>query len=463
VNANTAAPDGATPLSWAVHWSNVNAVEQLIRAGANTNATNDYGVTPLWLACSNGNAPIVQRLLTAGATPNVERGGETPLMRCARSGSIPAVRALLARKAEVNGHEVEKGQTALMWAVAEKHPEVASLLIQGGADVKAQSKGGFTPLLFAARSGDLDSARTLVEHGANVNDASPDGMSAVLVASASGHEDVAILLVEHGADPNVTDPYGLTPLHYAVLRGLSIIRGIVYEPEMAYLLRADMPGLVSALLSHRANPNVRIAKEMPLVLRQRNRQYARIRGATPFLLAAAAGDANIMRLLAAGGADTKQSTSWGMTPLMAAAGVGQIYGNRTKEEAAHAMEAVKLAVEMGADVNATDSKGATAVQGAAYRGASDIIQFLVKGGARLDLMDKYGHTALGIAEGDLNVLRDERERRRYPKTAALIRSLGGDVPGTATNAASSTAAPNANPIPARPDVRVKDSSSGSSR
>jgi hypothetical protein len=116
---------------------------------------------------------------------------------------------------------------------------------------------------------------------------------------------------------------------------------------------------------------------------------------------------------------------------------------------------------MGADVNATDSKGVTAVQGAAYRGANDIIQFLVDKDARLDGMDKYGHTALGIAEGDLNVLRDERERRRYPKTAALIRSLGGDVLGASTDAGTPVPPTNPAPTPSRPEVRGSGSGSSS--
>jgi serine/threonine-protein phosphatase 6 regulatory ankyrin repeat subunit B len=92
----------------------------------------------------------------------------------------------LARGADLNGKETQGGQTALMWAVAENHPEVVGALIERRSDVEARSKSGFTALMFAARVGDLDSARLLLQAGAKVNDKTPEGLSALLVASSSG-------------------------------------------------------------------------------------------------------------------------------------------------------------------------------------------------------------------------------------------------------------------------------------
>ena len=85
-----------------------------------------------------------------------------------------------------------------------------------------------------------------------------------------------------------------------------------------------------------------------------------------------------------------------------------------------------MLVEMGADVNEVSKDGWRAVHGAAYIGANDIIQYLVEKGARLDVRNKYGHTALAIAEGDPAFLTDEFERRVHLNTAELIRKLGGD-------------------------------------
>ena len=101
----------------------------LTRAGARVNAANAYGVTPLALACLNGSAAMVGLLLEAGADPNLARGtGETPLMTAARVGAVAVVDALLARGASVEGKEPDQNQTALMWAVSEKHPDIVKHL-----------------------------------------------------------------------------------------------------------------------------------------------------------------------------------------------------------------------------------------------------------------------------------------------------------------------------------------------
>src|SRR4029077_12165704 len=118
-----------------------------------------------------GNAVMVEKLVAAGANPNTTTAaGETPLMRCARTGSAAAVRSLLSHKADPNAKDNEQGQTALMWAVSQKHAAVAQALIAGGADIHARSKGGFTPFMFAARVCDPDSAGVLLATGADVNE-----------------------------------------------------------------------------------------------------------------------------------------------------------------------------------------------------------------------------------------------------------------------------------------------------
>ena len=70
------------------------------------------------------------------------------------SGRADAVKLLVAHGANVNAAESLRGQTALMWAVAEPHQAVAQVLVEGRADVKASTNKGFTPLMFAARNGD---------------------------------------------------------------------------------------------------------------------------------------------------------------------------------------------------------------------------------------------------------------------------------------------------------------------
>ena len=441
-DVNTAEPDGTTALAWAAHWDDVGTAELLVRAGANVNAANDLGVTPLWLACSNASAGLVEILVNAGAATNsTQLAGETALMRCARTGNVAAVQALLAHGANVNATHPQRGQTALMWALEERHPETARILIEHGADIHAHSKNGFTPLLYAARQGDLESASLLVEKGADVNEPAPGGLTALLVAADSGREALAIFLLEKGANPDAADPDGLTALHYSMRKGISILRGVVHDglgADIDYLLRPNMAELVKSLLDHGANPNARIKADL-IRLRYHDLPQLGLSGATPFLLAAATGDVGIMKTLLAKGADPKLATNDNTTPLMVAAGVGH-REDRPKDEEKGALEAVKLMVELGADVNAanrslpttspfhqvSESDGLTAMHGAAYTGANEIIQFLAEKGAKLDAEDRFGQTPLSIAEGDPNVLMDDHEVSAHPASAALIRKLGGD-------------------------------------
>ena len=448
VDVDTAGPDGATAIAWVAHWDDSKSATLLIRAGANANIANDYGVTPLWLACDNGSAAMVEMLLEAGANPNATHlpAGETALLRCASTGSVEAVKSLVAHGADVNAKEAG-GQTPLMWALEQRHPEVVRVLVDHGADVNAISAGGFTALLFAARHGDVDSGRLLLKSGARLDEGvrpaggkvsavsakgllwfgRPEAMDPLMLAIHSGREKFAILLVEQGANPNAVDAHGMTALHYALQQGMSVLDGSSHDPRYAaldFLFRPNMTELVQALLDHKANPNSRILKRVnPLTISERPK--VNLTGATPFLLAAATGDVKLMKLLVARGANPLLTTEDGTTPLMAAAGIGRSE-DRTKEDEGNALEALKLTLELGGEVNAANRNGLTAMHGAASTGAGGIIQFLVDRGARLDVRDKFGETPLSIAAGDPNGLAEDTYRRVHPSTEALLRKLTGD-------------------------------------
>jgi ankyrin repeat protein len=426
VDVNLSQADGTTALAWAVHRNDMETAELLIGAGANVNVANEYGVTPLSLACTNRNAAMIGKLLQAGANPNAAQWtGETPVMTCARTGSVDGVKALLDRGASPNAKESQKGQTALMWAIAEKHDEVVRILIDRGADVQARSKSGFTALMFAGQQDALEAARMLVAAGADVNAATPENGTALVVASASGNEDVAIFLAENGSDPNAKDADGITALHYAAQKGMTVVSGVDSDPFLAYLFRPNMRGLAKSLLAHGADPNARI-KNPPSRLMLMYRPRLRLAGATPFFMAAASEDAELMRILADAGADPRLPTEAGTTPLMVAAGLGRIpLAQRTEEEQRNALEAVKAAVELGNDVNAAGERGMTALQGAASGGSESIIQFLADSGANVNQMDRCGQTALSVAMGDPEGLVDRSDRHKISKTKAdLLRQLG---------------------------------------
>jgi ankyrin repeat protein len=432
VDANETQADGATALAWAVHRNDLESAELLIQAGADVNAPNDHGVTPLSLACANiQNAAMVKKLLEAGGNPNsAQVKGETVLMTCSRTGNAEAIRLLLAHGVEVDAKEPWRWQTALMWAAAKKHANVVALLVEHGADVHAQTRGKFTPLMFAAQQGDVDSARILLTAGADVNQVSPHG-SALLVASASSREQTAIFLLEQGADPNVVDVYGNTPLHYAVRQGFSELDGIRYDVNRPR--PSNMPVLAQALIASGADVNVRIKEFLKM---RDDRPPIDITGATPFFLAAVSVDAPLMKLLADNGADIRMSVNEKTTPLIAAAmgacpgecrGMGK--NEQNKEWEAKAFAAVKMAVELGADVNAANDTGQTAMHIAAFTGSDSIIQLLADKGAAVDPVAASGETPWTMAMGISANLGIRGTYGHHKSTVALLLKLGAKVRG----------------------------------
>jgi len=427
VNARQA--DGATALSWAAYHDNLSMAELLISAGANINAANDYGITPLRLACDNASFPMVERLLNSGAT-----AGDSEFMSCVRTGNLNAVKAMLAHRAHVDAKEGRDGQTALMWASAEQHPDIARTLIEHGSDVQAHTTGAFTALMFAAQRQNLDTVKALVAAGANVNAATPNGETPLLIAAESGREAIGIFLVEHGANPNVAEENGLTPLDYCFMKGLARLYRIRIPSYALYLIREDMLDLAKSLLAHGADPNAKIKKwSDKLIGVTKAAVYPGSispYGATPFMLAATSWDAEGMRILAAAGADPTRKTEmqpgvvigkdgmiepsvaaklvaagviepnevgpWEVTPLMMAVGIWRTRGAYPlfEEEERKALEAVKVAIEMGNDVNAKDTLGLTALHGAAFFGSNLIIPYLVEKGADLNAKDISGQTPL---------------------------------------------------------------------
>jgi ankyrin repeat protein len=414
VNATTG--DGTTALHWASYRDDLESADLLIEAGANVNAANDLGATPLWTASLNRSAAMVRRLLEAGANANAALLlGETTLMVAARSGNPEIVELLLSRGANVNARAA-RGQTALMWAVAQKHPDVVRVLLAHGADVHARSDswsqveavsphghpeynraipyGNNTPLMFAARAGDLASAKLLVDAGANVNDQDARGVSVVTLAAHSGYLDLVEFLLDKGADPNASAA-GFAPLHEAIMR-------------------RDEP-LVRALLAHGADPHARLQTWTPTRRQSSDFHFEpELIGATPYWLAARFVQPNVMRLLVELGADPlfvhrsdrvvdgREGRAYehrydATTAVMAALGMGGggnawVQPDRSEREAL-ALATVKLAVDLGVDVNATNVDGRTALDAAKALKYETVVSYLVSKGAKAGVTDKKDEPA----------------------------------------------------------------------
>jgi ankyrin repeat protein len=362
-------------------------------------------------------------------------------------GAVEAARLLLDRGAKVNAREAVRGQDALMWAVAENHPAIVKLLVARGADVKAQTTvttpkgqyvparaggasgngiirqralptkdGGMTPLLFAVRDGNVEMTRLLLELGADINQASGNHTSPLLIALLNGQVALATELLAQGGDPNVTDDYHRGPLFAAIE-----LRNFNHEKyPFLYDDGRDGLDLIRTLLARGANPNQQTETTPVHGLMQFDGSWVNFDGQTPFIRAALSGDIEVMRLLLQHGADPNIATAQGSTALMAAAGINWIPAQTFTRSEAEYVEAVKLCLERGAPVNATNSLQLAAIHGAANRGWTSIIQMLADHGARLDVKDVGGRTPMIFAEGTFLAIRPPVAK---PEAIALLKRL----------------------------------------
>ena len=434
VDVNQTAPDGSTALHWAVERDDEAMAALLLQSGANPKAVNRYGVPPMAIAAANGNAPILVRLLAAGADPNVGLSAdETPLMTAARAGRADAVRVLLAHGAAVNARD-KRGQTPLMWAAARNNGGVIRLLVEAGADLTVRTNNqptgraaqmtifnapaptGFTALLFAVRAGAIDATAALLDAGAEINDTLSDGESALVVATANAHWQLAELLLDRGADPTLAGA-GWNALHQTVH---SRRPNLGYTPGPVPTGNVDSLVVVKKLLARGIDVNARMTRNG---MKDGQRNRVNRLGATAFFLAAKNTDMEVLTLLAGAGANANIRSADGTTPLMVAAGLAMWYvgedGGSLPGQEDEAVEAVKLCVALGNDVNAANDAGETPMHGAAFRGVNPIVEFLVAKGAKLDPRDVRGWTpftvANGISYGDVF--------KQQPQTAKLLEEL----------------------------------------
>lgn len=420
VDPNTADVDGTTPLQWAVRNGNTSLVDRLLAAGADAKAQNRYGVTAMQLACEAGSAPLVTRLLDAGV-PATATGplGETALHTCARSGSVAAAKVLIARGAPLEAGESWRGQTPLMWAAAQGHVPMISMLIEAGANPNTRSTvvewarqrtleprdkwlppGGLTALLLAAREGCAPCITALVEGKANINDVDPDRQSALVLALMNGHFDVAGALIDHGIDVNLKDKVGRTALWAAVdahtMPSSNRPAPRETDDELSSL------DIVTRLLARGAEVDAALSQQIPYRTKlDRGGDGVLGAGTTPLLRAAKAGDVVVVKMLLEKGANAKAATRNGVNGLMMAANVAareeDMTGrNKTQREA---IDTIQMLLAAGVDINAADTQGRTAAHGAALWGLTDVVRFLHKNGANFDVRDKRGFTPLDTALG----------------------------------------------------------------
>ncbi len=457
-DVNAAQGDGTTPLHWAVYRLDAALTRALLAAGADPSVTNDFGATPLAEAVKAGNLELVDMLLEAGADPEAANSdGQTALMLAARTGSLAIAERLVSAGADVNARESWRQQTALMWAADARSTDLTRYLVEHGADVAARAAtndwgaqitsepraqyrptGGLTPLLYAARSGCTGCIEAILDGGEDIDRPTPDGVTALMIAIDNFEFDAASYLLDRGANPHYSDWWGRTALYLAVdmktyiprtvLGGLS---GQDTIPGATLSESTSATEIFERLLAAGVDVNTQL--NMHRVGRGGNSQRFTddllTTGATPLLRAAITHDHESMRRLLDAGALADLPNVMGVTPLMAAAGIGvrdiNFGSNRSPRFDSDpdledkVIESLEILLAAGADINArvtdlhsrtariarinqmTDREGQTGIYSAAGRGWTRVVAYMLEQGAEVNVNDKLGQTPLDAAMGRL--------------------------------------------------------------
>jgi len=470
-DVNASGSDGSTPLLWAVHGIDHEVVQALLQRGAKPDVRNALGATPLSEAASVADAVMVGMLLKARADPNLGNDdGQTPLMIAARNGALPVVQALVDAGARVNEREKFRGQTALMWAIAANSPEVTEFLIRHKAEVEVRADandwgnqitsepraqyrpaGGMTPLLYATRYGCLDCVKSLLKAHADINRPTPEGVTPLMNAIDNASYAIADYLLDQGANPHLSDWWGRTALYLAAdMRTRSGGRGGPAEfrsTEGPAPVRPESGALqiLKKLLEAGVNPNTQLDMHRPF--RGRFTDDLMTTGCTPLLRAALSVDREAVELLLKHGALPDLPNVMGVTPLMAAAGVGALRGLTTggqgpiagADAEANSIAVIGMLIKAGADVNAritdtssrtaiiarpssmTDRQGQTALFGAVGQNWTRVARFLIDNGAKLDVKDAAGKTLADALAGKAG----GRDNPSNEDMVKLIKGAGG--------------------------------------
>ena len=450
---------GYTPLHLAARAGSAPIVDALVTAGANVKATSTAGTTALMLAAESGTLPAVQRLVTAGADVNAleQAKGQSALMFAAAFDRADVVAFLLGKGADhrlatkvVDLATLTAGDPPARPGAAGGAAQIPGLTRQFRYNELIGTQGGLTALLFATREGYTASATALLAGGADINQANPgDGTTPLLMAVINGHFDLAMTYLAKGADVSRAAANGAAPL-FATLNHRWAPKSQYPNPKGYQQQRTSYLQVLQALLDKGADPNARIRRKV--WYQAFNSDFAGVDeiGATPFWRADYASDVETMRLLVKYGADPhiptvkpagrpftgdgiRQTTDVSgippvpvggpaVPPLLAAAGVGYGEGfaaNSHRYAETGFLHAIRYLVEeVGADVNAVDHEGNTAVHLAASRGDNASIEYLVSKGAVVTTVNREGQTTADMANGPV------QRTQPYPATIALLEKLG---------------------------------------
>ncbi len=397
-----------TPLCRAARLGQLRVAKFLIDAKADVNQKSNR-MTPLGHAASGGQRAMVQLLLANGADVNGRDSDEcTALHDAADRGFISVAETLLQAKADVNAQDVQRNTPLILavkhnfepvsalllahgadpnlmatlprpgwtvnlselgaplhFAIANHNEPIVSLLLSNHANIELRDPSNKTPLEIAVDAKKTEIARLLLDAGANVNPESNDSqVSCPLCRAASaGDTNMASLLLSRGADPN---PF----FHFY---------SGDYNPMTALMaaVASDHPNTVGILLQNKADPNLKTEKGATAIwYGLGNRQSPK----------------SLISLFEYG-ADPNQTDNGRLPPLMAIARSDQF------SSATDRVAVAKLMIDKGANVNAKDPNGDTALHFAVAYHRPEMVELLLANKANVNVANKEGKTPLNIATG----------------------------------------------------------------
>ena len=463
---------GVTSLHFAAASGDVKSIEALIDHGASIDDKEmQSGQTPLIFAASLGRVGAIKILADKGAdlsiqTEIIDMVAEDKLLK-KQENPVGSSSAPMEEGEEEDCSDGRRGKLLTIeqggpttYACDDFNSNISVEEKEGSTEEKEEPRpltsaeqigkvGGMTALLHAARQGHRSAVRALLDAGADVNQVNAESTSPLLIAVINGHFDLAVELLENGADVNLANDAGGAPL-YAVINQQWIPKTQYQQPNAHLQQEIGYLELMKMFLDSGADPNARLKKRLWYTAYGRGLLGVNMTGATPFWRAAYAVDLQAMKMLVSYGSDPKVATqrmpdrrrpAWdgdaksdqsglpvvplggpGVYPIHAASGVGYGQGfaaNSHRHVPDGWLDAMKYLVEeIGADVDARDYQGYTAMHHAASRGDTDMIQYLVEKGADVMAVSREGQTTADMANGPY------QRTQPYPEAIALLEGLG---------------------------------------